>query len=72
MATVLVPQADGQIIVFDGDKPHSYTVKDGALTVPDDHAASILVSVAGSSLKPEPVKAKPSDSSSKPDEKGAS
>ena len=51
--TVLVPQPDGQIIIYDGVESTIYVVKDGAISVTADHAAAVLASVAGSELKAE-------------------
>jgi hypothetical protein len=54
MARIKVPQADGQIGVFDGGDRVSYKVKDGEIDVDDVHVAAILAALPGSELKPEP------------------
>jgi hypothetical protein len=59
MARIKVPDAEGQIIVYDGNVPRTYRVAAGVIVVDDAHVAAVLASVAGSELAPEaPAKEK--------------
>lgn len=52
MATVSVPQQDGEIrISLAGDTPLVYPVKGGKADVPDDQLNAFLANVDGASVK---------------------
>ncbi len=59
MARIKMPSGHESIGVFDGEKQHTYKVKDGELVVSDAHVAAILGAVPRSELKQEtPAKEK--------------
>jgi GH24 family phage-related lysozyme (muramidase) len=54
MTKVSVPQKDGEVVVYDGEKSTSYPVKDGVITIAAGHVAAVLHAMPGSELtKPE-------------------
>jgi len=59
MPRIKVPDAEGQVVVYDGNVPKTYRVASGVIVVDDAHVAAVLASVPGSELVPEtPAKEK--------------
>jgi hypothetical protein len=53
MPRVKVPGKHAELVIFDGDKSHTYVVEGGEVVAKDGHIAAILASVPGSELAQE-------------------